>query len=126
MKEAEVIFYPEGPKAVKLRCEIADTIPKKINGLMNRKNLEKDQGMLFTFLIPWQRFFWMKNVKIPLDIIFVNRKNKIIKIYEAPVEKGVFHKMYSSHGFCKYVIESNIRFCRQNNIKVKDMVKIKK
>jgi uncharacterized membrane protein (UPF0127 family) len=123
MKEAEVIFYPKGSEAVKLRCEVADTILKKIKGLMNRKNLEKDQGMLFTYLIPWQRFFWMKNVKIPLDIIFVNRKKKIIRIYEAPVEKGVFYKMYGSHGFCKYVIETNMGFCK--NHKIIDGIKLK-
>jgi len=116
MKETVVTFYPEKSKPVKLRCEIADTIPKKIKGLMNKESLAKNHGMLFTFLIPWQRFFWMKNVKIPLDIIFVNRKNKIIKIYEAPVEKGFFYKMYGSHGFCKYVIETNMGFCKNHKI----------
>jgi uncharacterized membrane protein (UPF0127 family) len=116
MKQANVAFYSEDSEPVKLRCEIADTLLKKIKGLMNRENLAEDCGMLFIFLIPWQRFFWMKNVKIPLDIIFVNRKNRIIKIYEAPVEKGIFYKMYGSHGFCKYVIETNIGFCKKHNI----------
>ena len=82
--------------------------------------------MLFEFTIAMHRFFWMKNVKIPLDIIFINRKLEIIFIHEAPVENGIFYKIYWSHGFCKYVIETNIGFCRKNNIKKRDKIKIKK
>ena len=124
MKEAVVTLYSGNSKPVKLRCEIADTIPKKMKGLMNRELIDEDCGMLFTFLIPWQRFFWMKNVKIPLDIIFVSRRNKIIKIYEAPIEKGIFYKMYSSHGFCKYVIETNMGFCKKYNITKNSKIEI--
>jgi uncharacterized membrane protein (UPF0127 family) len=116
MNETQVIFYPKKSKPVTLNCEIAKTISEKMTGLMHRDHLPLDKGMLFPFLFPWIRFFWMKNVKIPLDIIFINSKLEIIKIYEAPVKSGFFYKQYWSHGFCKYVIECNIGFCKKHNI----------
>ena len=68
----------------------------------------------------------MKNVLIPLDIIFINRKLEIIYIHEAPIDKGIFHKIYWSHGFCKYVVETNIGFCKKNNIVKGLKIEIKK
>lgn len=123
MKKVDIIFHNENNKYI-LSCEIADTFIKKTKGLMNREVLSEKEGMIFTFFLSWPRFFWMKNVKIPLDIIFVNRHMEIIKIYEASVEKGFFYKMYCSSGFCKYVIETNIGFCKKNGIKTGDTVEI--
>ena len=125
MDTKKVIFKTKN-RNIEITCEIAKTIIEKTNGLMHREKLDKNKGMIFSFILPWYRFFWMKNVKIPLDIIFVNRKNSIIKIHEAPIEKGLFYKMYSSHGFCKHVIETNIGFCKQNDIKENDCIKISK
>jgi len=124
MQEIQIIFYPKTSNSVTLNCEVAKTITEKMNGLMNRENLAVDKGMIFPFLLPWIRFFWMKNVKIPLDIIFINRNLEIIATYEAPVETGFFHKNYWSHGFCKYVIETNIGFCKKHNIVKGTKIKI--
>jgi len=124
MQETQVTFYPKKSKPVMLNCEIAKTFSEKMKGLMHRDFLPHDKGMLFPFHLPWIRFFWMKNVKIPLDIVFINRYSKIIEIYEAPIESGFFHKNYWSHGFCKYVIECNMDFCRRNNIKPGNKIKI--
>lgn len=116
MKIIKITFYPEKSKPITLTCENAISIRDKIKGLMGREKLDNDKGMIFSFIIPWYRFFWMKNVKIPLDIIFINRKNKVIKIHEAKVESGILYKNYWSNGFCKYVVEINIGFCKKNNI----------
>jgi uncharacterized protein len=68
------------PGGVVIQAEIADTIKKRAQGLMYREHLSKDRGMLFTFdqAQPWT--FWMKNTKIPLDIIWMNEKKQIIHI----------------------------------------------
>ena len=120
MQEIRVTFYPKNAKSVSINCEIAKSLKSKMEGMMNRESLLENSGMIFPFLIPEHRFFWMKNVKIPLDIIFVNRKLEIIYIHEALVEQGFFHKIYWSHGFCKYVIECNMGFCKKHKIKKKD------
>ena len=122
--DTKKVKFKTNKENVELICEVAKTIIQKTNGLMYREKLDKNRGMIFSFMFSWYRFFWMKNVKIPLDIIFVNSKNKILVIHEASVEKGFFYKMYSSHGLCKYVIEANMGFCRKNNIKKKDLIEI--
>jgi hypothetical protein len=125
MEETIIKIKTGSSKFIELRCEIAKTIFQKMKGLMNREKLEKDTGLLFTFTFPWIRIFWMKNVKIPLDIIFINSKQEIIKIVNAPIETGPFYKKYTSGGLCKYVIETNMGFCKENNIKKGNKVEIK-
>ena len=122
--ENEIKFYPEKSKPIILKCEVAKSFTDKMKGMMYRESLPENKGMIFPFLIPWHRFFWMKNVKIPLDIIFVNSKSKIIWIHEAPIEKGLVYKMYWSHGFCKYVIEANKGFCKKHDIKKGNIAQI--
>ena len=125
MQKTHVTFYPKQIEPVTIECEIAKTLSEKMKGLMNRDHLPQNNGMLFQFAYPNIRFFWMKNVKIPLDIIFVNRKMEIIKIYEAPIETGFFYKQYWSHGFCRYIIECNMGFCKKNNIQKDTKIMIK-
>jgi len=123
MKQIKVIFITKD-KNITLNCDIAKNLIEQTKGLMDIENLPENKGMIFEFTIPWHRFFWMKNVKIPLDIIFVNKKLEIIHIAQAPVETGLIYKNYWSHGFCKYVIETNIGFCKKNNISKGAKIKI--
>ncbi len=122
METKKIIFETKNKKKISIECDHAKSFFQKTKGLMYRKKLDGNQGMFFSFSIPWIRFFWMKNVKIPLDIIFVNRNKEIIKIYEAPVETGFFCKNYCSMGFCKYVVETNIGFCKKNDISKGDKI----
>jgi uncharacterized membrane protein (UPF0127 family) len=68
------------PGGAIIHAEVANTMKKRAEGLMYREHLAKDRGMLFTFdqAQPWT--FWMKNTKIPLDIIWMNDKKQIIHI----------------------------------------------
>ena len=61
------------PRGQKVQLEVAITPKQKSMGLMYRKALPDDRGMLFTFSPPQQVNFWMKNVPVPLDIIFIYR-----------------------------------------------------
>jgi uncharacterized membrane protein (UPF0127 family) len=68
------------PGGTLIHAEIANTATKRAEGLMYREHLDKNRGMLFAFdqAQPWT--FWMKNTKIPLDIIWMNEKKQIIHI----------------------------------------------
>ena len=59
---------------------MADTTQKRAEGLMYREHLADDRGMLFTFAQAQAWVFWMKNTKIPLDLIWMNEKKQIIHI----------------------------------------------
>jgi len=116
MNEVTITFYPsEGPSVV-LICEVAKTFSQKTKGLMYRSSLPDDKGMLFPFWFSWSRTFWMKNVSIPLDIIFISKEFKVVSIFEAPANVGIFNKKFWASGFCKYVIECNGGFCKNNHV----------
>lgn len=66
------------PGGTIIQAELADTPRKRAEGLMYRTHLADDRGMLFTFSQAQAWVFWMKNTKIPLDLIWINDKKQII------------------------------------------------
>jgi uncharacterized membrane protein (UPF0127 family) len=73
------VAYPNGTRIL---AELADTEEKRARGLMFREQLASDRGMLFVFSEPGQWVFWMKNTKIPLDILWLDSKKKIVDLVE--------------------------------------------
>lgn len=103
---------------IKINLELAEDASSRAEGLMNRNNLSTNNGMLFIFDYPEYANFWMKNVKIPLDMVFIY-KNKIVKIYnEVPICKKEPCPIYPSISKVDCVIEVNSQFCKKNKIKV--------
>ena len=80
---------------IKFTVEIADTEATRNRGMMFRKSLAPDKGMLFDFKTPREAAFWMRNTLIPLDIIFITRDGRILTIArnavphsEVPIPSG--------------------------------------
>ena len=80
---------------VKFTVEIADTEATRNRGMMYRKSLAPDKGMLFDFKTPREAAFWMRNTLIPLDIIFITQDGRILTIArnavphsEVPIPSG--------------------------------------
>lgn len=65
-----------------ISVELARTESEKIKGLMWRWSLPKDHGMLFIYDAPQVHTFWMKNTRIPLDMIFIGSDLRIAGIVE--------------------------------------------
>lgn len=103
---------------IKIPVELAVSDAQKAQGLMFRTNLTG--GMLFVYDDEAQRNFWMKNTLIPLDMIFIDKENKITMIHHAVPCKSDPCAIYS--GNAKYVLEVNGNFTVENSIKVKDKV----
>ena len=76
----ETLITVKTPSGTLIQAELADTALKRAQGLMFREHLADDRGMLFIFgdAQPWT--FWMKNTKIPLDIIWMDTKKTIVHI----------------------------------------------
>lgn len=60
--------------------EIADTDATRESGLMFRKSMAPDKGMLFDFGTPQAVTFWMKNTLIPLDMVFIAKDGHVVSI----------------------------------------------
>lgn len=91
----EPLEIATGKGRVKLRVEVADDDAERARGLMFRKALAPDEGMLFDFKTPRPVAFWMKNTLIPLDMIFIRQDGTILSIAsntvphdETPVPSG--------------------------------------
>jgi hypothetical protein len=63
-----------------LNVEVADTEPKREQGLMFRRSIADDQGMIFLFDDEREITMWMKNTYIPLDMVFVGNDWRIVHI----------------------------------------------
>lgn len=119
------VYFPESDAVIQV--EVADTPGQREKGLMYRKKLSINKGMLFVFLEEEYREFWMKNTLIPLDMIFVDEKGRIINIEEAYPEPNASTrnlKTYRSEEPAKYVIETNSTFTERRDIEEGDRVVI--
>jgi len=65
-------------KAHDFRVEVARTAEEQARGLMFRRAMGADEGMLFPFDPPRQASFWMKNTVIPLDIVFIGPDRRVL------------------------------------------------
>lgn len=60
--------------------EIADSPTERAHGLMGRKTLDADHGMLFVYPSAEPHFFWMKDTPLPLSIAFLDAQGTIIRL----------------------------------------------
>jgi uncharacterized protein len=67
------------------KVEVADTNASREKGLMFRKTLAADRGMLFDFKAPRPVAFWMKNTLIPLDMLFIAADGHVVSIARGAV-----------------------------------------
>ncbi len=82
VEEMKIVSKDGGKVKTVLALEIADTEEARLNGLMNRKSLAENTGMLFDFIEPNYYSMWMKNTYVPLDMIFFNNLGEVISIAE--------------------------------------------
>ncbi len=120
-KEGELTFTDSlGNAKIKIDLEIADNEYERQLGLMNRKSMEENQGMLFIFQYERMQSFWMRNTLIPLDMMFINKDNKIITIHKNT--KTLSAQSYPSTAPAIYVVELVGGFTDKYNIIVGDKI----
>jgi len=96
------------PNGSTIFAEIADTPEKRSRGLMFRTSLAPDHGMLFTFSEPGKLTFWMKNTRMKLDMLWLDKKGTIVHIeHEVPTceRRDNLCPRYRSTGLAHYVLE---------------------
>ena len=101
--------------------EVADTEPVRETGLMNRDSMPANHGMLFVFEDETRRDFWMKNTRIPLDILFIDGQGKVVSIKSM---KPFDLRTTPSDGAAKYAIELNAGAAHSSGVSVGDQLNI--
>lgn len=124
-KDGELFFLAENrfDTLVNIDIEIARDQEAINRGLMNRDLLPPDAGMLFIFPSAELRTFWMKNTRIPLDILFIGENMEILYVihHATPYLTDPLPGFHPS-GF---VVEVNAGFCRKNEIKEGQFIQFK-
>jgi uncharacterized membrane protein (UPF0127 family) len=88
--------------------EIAADDASRAHGLMDRTKMDADHGMLFVFEDDAPRTFWMKNTKIPLDMLFFDADAKLVSVqHNVPPCVADPCAGYSSGAPARYVLELN-------------------
>lgn len=109
--------HPENPnfEPITIAIEVADEAWERKRGLMDRKAMAADRGMLFLFDRAEQQGFWMRRTHISLDIIYVGTDKKVVSIqkYAAPFSEETLPSFKPA----QYVVEVNAGFCDQFGIK---------
>ena len=103
--------------------EIKDTEEERRQGLSNRENLDKDAGVLFIFEELNKYDFWMKEMKFDLDFLWI-KGEEVVEITEgvkAP-EKGEEPLTVRSKVLVDKVLEVNVGWVKENEVRVGDMV----
>jgi len=81
-KEGELYLLKAEDTIQKLDIELAETSYEQQTGLMYRKSMEANQGMLFVYSTETMHSFYMKNTNIPLDLIFFNKDSSVVSFQE--------------------------------------------
>jgi len=114
-----VFIDTSGGKKVEVQVEVADDVAEQAKGLMYRKALGEDRGMLFVYPDERELSFWMKNTLIPLSIAYIDSEGRIVDILDMkPLDDKPPH--YTSSEPVQYALEVNQGFFEKEGVKVGD------
>ena len=115
-----VVKTAAGP--VRVNVEVANTPQSRELGLMYRRDMAADAGMLFIFPGESRQAFWMKNTPLSLDMIFIDAAHKIVGI--VPDARPFSTKSLGVSTPSKYVLEVHAGFCTQHGIAAGDQIEL--
>lgn len=126
VREGTLTFYSPSESdttavdTVTIEIEIADDPDSRTVGMMYRKTMRPDRGMLFVFDELRIQSFWMQNTPLSLDMIFVGADSTIVTIYEHT--QPYSRQSHTSTAPAQHVIEVVAGFCEKHGIEVGDRI----
>jgi uncharacterized protein len=103
-----------------IRADLAITGDQHIKGLSIKDHLRENQGMLFMFDTPGKYDFWMKDMKFPLDIIWLDNNRTVVHIEHdlVPCHSDFQCPTYSSQKDSLYVLETVAGFSQKHRVNI--------
>ena len=121
--QPEVIIAAQNGRELTFLVEVADTPSKRELGLMYRRDLPVDRGMIFLFPQETDQTFWMKNTPIPLDMIFIDSQRRIVGIVEQAAPFSLEPRSVGRPS--RFVLEINGGLSRRYGITAGDSVRFR-
>lgn len=123
-QDGPVVRIPtSGGEEVVVRVEIADDDDERARGLMGRRSLPEDAGMLFVYGRERQLSFWMRNTYIPLSIAFADSDGRIVDLQDMePLDDEP--PSYVSAEPARYALEVNRGFFEERGVEVGDTMEL--
>ncbi len=116
----EVTIVDRYKSETKLTVEVALTKQERTYGLMFRKGLDENTGMLFVYKTDQYLNFWMKNVSFPLSIAYIDSKGTIRDIQH--MKPNDASRTYPSSVPVRYALEVNAGYFKKHKIAIGDTV----
>lgn len=115
-------------KNIAVRVEVVASETERVRGLSGRNILPKDGGMLFLFEKPDYHGIWMKDMKFPIDILWLS-EDRVVDIEERVPSSGQGSPLTSLPVYApdmpvRFVLEVNAGFVEQHGIRIGDPIKI--
>jgi uncharacterized membrane protein (UPF0127 family) len=112
---------------VDLKTEVAATTEEEERGLMFRRNLGDNEGMIFLLPGPQRAEFWMKNTLIPLSVAFIGKDGTILEIHDMQpgdpnVPDAQLPRTQSDSDQIYYALETNLHWFSLNGVKPGDKI----
>jgi uncharacterized membrane protein (UPF0127 family) len=112
------VIFPDG---FVVKVEIADDSDTRAQGLMYRDHLGPGLGMLFFFPESGEYPFWMKNTRIPLDMIWIDADRRIAHVTsDVPPCRVADCPSYPPNAISRYVLEVDAGVAKQHGLKAGD------
>lgn len=102
-------------------AELANTELSRKIGLMNRKEMPNNSGMLFVFKHSETQCMWMKNTLIDLDVAFADEAGRILNVEQMKAGTGNVH---CSKGNAKLALEMNRNWFLEQGVGVGEVLKL--
>jgi len=113
-KRRKIILKNSDDSEIILIAEIANNVFTRMKGLMGRKELKENEGMLFVFDKSGIYSFWMLHTYLSLDLIFINENFEVVEI--AQMDPHTLDS-YKPKTKAKYILEVNQGFSKDHLIR---------
>jgi uncharacterized membrane protein (UPF0127 family) len=116
-QEAEVTFVAEnGTELATVDVTVADTRKERIQGLSGVESLPEDSGMLFVTDGETRRTLVMRDMEIPLDMVFVGANGTVTTVHEAPLPPADREELKPYRGVAQWMVELPYGYAEEHGI----------
>ena len=117
---AELPLVELGARMYRIEAELAHTDQTRQVGLMNRRSMPAQHGMIFVFTQDARHCMWMKNTLLPLSVAFLDREGRILNIEQMQPQTEDSH---CAAGPARYALEMNRDWFAERHVAVGEQIR---